>query len=106
MQGIETLRRKNVIVLIILGVIVVYVLRLAVLQLFSPDYKAYADSNAFLKKTIYPARGSIFDRNGKLMVYNKPAYDVMLTMREMVELDTLDFCQTVGISREEFDERI
>ena len=81
MQGIETLRRKNVIVLIILGVIVIYILRLAVLQLFSSDYKAFADSNAFLKKTIYPARGSIFDRKGKLMVYNKPAYDVMLTMR-------------------------
>lgn len=106
MQGIETLRRKNVIVLIILGVIVVYILRLAVLQLFTSDYKAFADSNAFLKKTIYPARGSIFDRNGKLMVYNKPAYDVMLIMREMVELDTLDFCQTVGITKEEFDERI
>jgi len=106
MQGIETLRRKNVIILIILGVIVIYILRLAVLQLFSSDYKAFADSNAFLKKTIYPARGSIFDRNGKLMVYNKPAYDVMLTMRELVELDTLDFCQTVGITKEEFDQRI
>jgi penicillin-binding protein 2 len=106
MQGIETLRRKNVIVLIILGVILIYIIRLAVLQLFSSDYKAFADSNAFLKKSIYPARGSIFDRNGKLMVYNKPAYDVMLTMREMVELDTLDFCQTVGITREEFEERI
>jgi len=106
MQGIETLRRKNVIVLIILGVIVIYILRLAVLQLFTSDYKAFADSNAFLKKTIYPARGSIFDRYGKLMVYNKPAYDVMLILREMVELDTLDFCQTVGITREEFDERI
>lgn len=106
MQGIETLRRKNVIVLIILGVIVIYVLRLAVLQLFSSDYKAFADSNAFLKKTIYPARGSIFDRKGNLMVYNKPAYDVMLTMREMVNLDTLDFCQTVGINRTEFDDRM
>jgi penicillin-binding protein 2 len=106
MQGLETLRRKNVIVLIILGVIVVYVLRLAALQLLSSDYKAFADSNAFFKKTIYPARGSIFDRNGELMVYNKPAYDVMLTMREMVDLDTLDFCQTVGITKQEFDDRM
>ncbi len=106
MQGIESLRRKNVIVLIILGVIVIYILRLAVLQLFSSDYKAFADSNAFLKKSIYPARGSIFDRNGKLMVYNKPAYDIMLTMREMVNLDTLDFCQTVGMTRDEFEKRI
>ncbi|HET9570668.1 MAG TPA: penicillin-binding protein 2 [Bacteroidales bacterium] len=106
MQGIETLRRKNVIILIILGVMLIFVVRLAVLQLFSSDYKAFADSNAFMKKTIYPARGSIFDRNGKLMVYNKPAYDVMITIREMVGLDTLDFCQTVGITHAEFEERI
>jgi penicillin-binding protein 2 len=106
MQGLETLRRKNVIVLIILGVIVLYVFRLAVLQLLSSDYKAFADSNAFLKKSIYPARGSIFDRNGQLLVYNKPAYDVMLTMRELNKLDTLDFCQTVGITSDEFIERI
>ncbi len=106
MQGFETVRRKNVIVLIVLGVILLYVLRLAALQLFSPDYKEFADSNAFYKKAIYPARGSIFDRNGKLLVYNKPAYDVMVTIREIENLDTLDFCNTVGISRHEFEQRI
>jgi penicillin-binding protein 2 len=106
MQSLDNLHRKNIIILIILGVFVVFVLRLAALQLLSSDYKAYADSNAFFKKTIYPARGSIFDRNGNLMVYNKLAYDVMLTMREMNNLDTLDFCQTVGINRQDFNDRI
>jgi penicillin-binding protein 2 len=106
MQSLENLKRKNVIVLIILGMFIVYILRLAALQLLSSDYKAFADSNAFFKKTIYPARGSIFDRKGELMVYNKPAYDVMLTMREMKGLDTLDFCQTVGISKEDFIQRM
>ena len=106
MQNLELLRRKNTIILIIVGVLVVYVLRLASLQLFSPDYKEYADSNAFYKKTIYPARGSIFDRKKKLMVYNKPAYDVMVTLREMINLDTLEFCATVDITRKEFEERI
>ena len=106
MQGHETVRRKNIVILIVVGVIVLYVLRLAALQLFSPDYKEFADSNAFYKKTIYPARGSIFDRNGKLMVYNKPAYDVMVTMREVDKLDTLDFCRTLGIDKQEFLERI
>jgi penicillin-binding protein 2 len=106
MQGFETLRRKNVVVLIIVGVLLVYVLRLAVLQLFSSEYKTFADSNAFYKKTIYPARGSIYDRKGNLLVYNKPAYDIMLTVREMVDLDTLEFCATVGITRSDFDQRM
>lgn len=106
MQGFETLKRKDTIVLIIVCVMVLYVLRLASLQLFNPDYKEFADSNAFYKKLIYPARGSIFDRNGKLMVYNKPAYDVMVTVREINHLDTLDFCKTIGITKWEFLKRM
>jgi len=106
MQSLENLRRKNVLIFIILGVFLLFVLRLATLQLFSSDYKTFADSNAFYNKTIYPARGLMLDRNGKLMVYNKPSYDVMVVMREVVDFDTLDFCQTVGISKADFVKRI
>jgi penicillin-binding protein 2 len=90
------------IITIMVVVFLVFVVRLASLQLFSSKYKTFADSNAFYKKTIYPARGLIYDRHGKLMVYNKPSYDVLITMREVVDLDTLDFCQTVGITKDEF----
>ena len=73
----------------------------------SDDYKKNADSNAFLKKIAYPSRGVITDRNGKLLVYNQPSYDIMVVMNEMKDrLDTLDFCQTLGISRDEFDQRM
>ncbi|MEA4840120.1 MAG: penicillin-binding protein 2 [Bacteroidales bacterium] len=106
MQSLENLRRKNILTFILLGVFVAFVLRLASLQLFNDDYKTFADSNAFYKKTIYPARGLIFDRNGELMVYNKPSYDVMLVMREMINFDTLDFCKTVGITKQDFIQRI
>lgn len=84
----------------------IYVIRLFTLQVLNEDYKAWADSNAFLKKTIYPSRGILYDRTGRLLVYNQPAYDVMLIMREVQPFDTLDFCNTVGITREEFDKRI
>lgn len=100
--GLENLRRKNIIVLMIAGVFVIFALRLVSLQLFSDKYKSYADSNAFYKKIIYPSRGVIFDRKGKLVVYNKPSYDVLVTMREVEQLDTLDFCRTIGITKEEF----
>ena len=56
-------------------IVVVYIIRLFTLQLLSDDYKKNADSNAFLKKIEYPSRGVISDRNGKLLVYNQPAYD-------------------------------
>lgn len=103
MQGsFDTVQRRNTILLIILGVFVVFVLRLAGLQLFSEKYKDFADSNAFYKKTIYPPRGLIYDRNGELMVYNNPSYDVLITMREVEPFDTLDFCNTVSITKDEF----
>ena len=88
-------------------IVVIYILRLFQLQITSDDYKKSADSNAFLKKIEYPSRGIITDRNGKLLVYNQPAYDIMVVMNEAQgHLDTLDFCHALNISREEFDRRM
>ena len=88
-------------------IIAVYIIRLFTLQITSDDYKKSADSNAFLKKIEFPSRGIITDRNGKLLVFNQPAYDIMVVMNEAKgRLDTLDFCKTLNITREEFDRRM
>ena len=86
--------------------VIIFIIRLFILQVVDNDYKAWADSNAFLKKTLYPSRGMMYDRNGKLLVYNQPAYDVMLIMREIQPFDTLDFCDVLGITKEQFLKRI
>lgn len=86
--------------------IVIYVIRLFTLQVLDQNYKEFADSNAFLKKTLYPSRGMIYDRNGELLVFNQPAYDLMLVMREVQPFDTLDLCYTINITKEQFDKRI
>ena len=99
--------RKYVIAGVAILIVVIYIIRLFMLQITSDDYKKSADSNAFLKKIEYPSRGAILDRNGKLLVYNQPSYDVMVVMNEARgRLDTLDFCQSLGITREEFDRRM
>lgn len=88
-------------------IVVIYIIRLFMLQITSDDYKKSADSNAFLKKIEYPSRGNILDRKGKLLVFNQPSYDIMVVMNEVRDrLDTLEFCQTLGITREEFDRRM
>ena len=88
-------------------IVVIYIIRLFMLQITSDDYKKSADSNAFLKKIEYPSRGGIYDRNGKLLVYNQPAYDIMVVMNEAKDhLDTLDFCEALNITREDFDHRM
>jgi len=107
LEGFELESRKYVIGGVATFIIVVYIIRLFTLQLMSDDYKKNADSNAFLKKTEYPARGIIQDRNGKLMVYNQPAYDLMVVMNEESgHLDTLEFCKALGITKEWFVKRM
>ncbi len=98
--------RKYVIGGVVLLIVITFTVRLVYLQLLSEDYKIFADSNAFLNNIIFPARGAIFDRNGKPLVYNQPAYDVMVVMREVENLDTLDFCESLGITKEIFLQRM
>lgn len=99
-------KRKYVIAAAAIVIVLTYIVRLFYLQIMTDDYKRYADSNAFLNKVQYPSRGAIYDRNGKLLVFNQPAYDITFVPREVEALDTLDFCRALGITREQFDERM
>lgn len=98
--------RKFVIGGIALVVVLSYIARLGFLQLSDEEYKSRADNNAFLNSIIFPSRGVIYDRNGELLVYNQPAYDIMAIMREVNNLDTLEFCKTLNITKATFDERM
>ena len=102
----ELAKRKYVIGGAAVVIILVYLLRLFTLQLLSEDFKKSADSNAFLKRIQYPARGAISDRNGKLLVYNQPAYDVMVIMYEQQGVDTLDLCESLGITPDWYERRM
>ena len=107
MKDFNLENRRYVIGGVAIVIVFIYLVRLFTLQLMSDDYKKNADSNAFLKKVEYPSRGAITDRNGKLLVYNQPAYDIMVVMNEESgRLDTLDFCQSLGITKEFFIKRM
>ena len=107
MKNYELAKRRYVIGGVATLIVVVYIIRLFMLQISSDDYKKSADSNAFLKRIDFPSRGVITDRHGKLLVFNQPSYDIMVVMNEMGDhLDTLEFCQTLNISRQEFDSRM
>ena len=91
---------------IVLLIFITYLVQLYSLQISSDDYKSKADSNAFYKKTLYPSRGQMYDRNGELLVYNKPAYDITFVPREIKGMDTLEFCKTLNITVDEFNTRM
>lgn len=102
----ELEKRKYVLGAVAVLIILVFLLRLFSLQLLSDDFKANADSNAFLKRIQFPARGSISDRNGRLLVYNQPSYDIMVVMIEQQGVDTLEFCRNLGITPEWYKRRM
>lgn len=98
-------KRKYVIGAFITLVVLIYVVRLFGLQVGDDKYKESADSNAFIRRVIYPARGLVYDREGRLVVFNKPAYDVMLIPKDVGQFDTVGLCSALGITREQFDAR-
>lgn len=98
-------KRRYVIAGFIIVLALIYIARLASLQIFDSKYKEYADSNAFLRKAVYPSRGIIYDRDGRLVVFNQPAYDVMVIPRDVKAFDTLEFCQALAITPEDLRRR-
>lgn len=107
MTDFELGNRKYVIIGVVVVIVLIYVIRLLGLQVFSSDYKKYADSNALLYKNEFPSRGVIKDRNNHLMVYNQLTYDLMVVVNEIKPgMDTIDFCRCIGITKQEFIERM
>ncbi|MBE6264601.1 MAG: penicillin-binding protein 2 [Prevotella sp.] len=107
MKNFDLENRRFVIGGVAAAIVLIYIVRLFTLQLLSDDYKKNADSNAFLKKIEYPSRGVITDRHGKLMVYNQPAYDIMVVMNEAKDrIDTLELCEALGITKDDFINRM
>lgn len=76
--------------------------RLFYIQVASDKYFLDANNNALRKKFIYPARGVITDRNGKVLAQNQPTYDLMVTPNEVKPFDTLSLCNIIGITMEDF----
>ena len=83
---------------LIIGIL--FISRLFQLQVINTSYQRLSDNNAILEISDYPERGFIYDRNGKLLVANQPAYDVMIIPENVNPFDTLSFCELTGISKE------
>lgn len=90
-------QRKYTISAIIVIVVLIYIGRLFYMQIIDDSYKYSAQNNSQRRMTIYPARGVIFDRNGKILVYNEPAYDLMVIPLQVKEFDTLDLCNILEL---------
>lgn len=91
---------------IILIIGITFIGRLSYLQIFSFSTDQLLEDPAIKAVYDYPERGYIYDRNGKLLVGNDPAYDVMVIPREVKSLDTLEFCGLIGLDKETFIQKL
>jgi penicillin-binding protein 2 len=94
--------RKSVIIFIFLTVGLVYLMRLFYLQVVDTSYIVSARSNVLRYVIDYPARGLIYDRNGTLLVYNEPVYDLMVIPKQAKNVDSLELCRLIGITPEDY----
>jgi len=99
-------KRKYLLIGIFCLTAVVMVARLFYIQVIDSSYKISAASNVLRRQINYPARGLVYDRNHKLIVYNQAAYDVLVTPREMKAFDTLAFCRIAGVEKAELSGEI
>lgn len=98
--------RKIVLQGLVVVLSIIFLIKIFFLQVIDSKYKIAAENNAVDKIELFPDRGLIYDRNGELLVYNQPIYDIMVIPRYVKDIDTSLFCKLLDISKNEFISRI
>ena len=99
--------RKYLAYFSIIGISILFILRLFYLQIIDDTHRASPLNNAAIKiKYDYPQRGYVYDRNGTLLVANQPTYDIMIIPKDVQEIDTTEFCNLLQITKEDYIKKI
>lgn len=98
--------RKIIIISSFLLIGFIYWVRLFYIQVIDKSYTLSANNNVLRYVTQFPSRGLIYDRNGKLLVYNEAVYDLMVIPRHVKDLDTNEICKLLDITKEGFIARM
>lgn len=96
-------QRKYVIGSIFILVAVILLIKLFIMQIIDDSYKQSSESNTLRYVTLYPSRGKVYDRNGKLLVYNDAVYDLMIIPKQAKDIDTASFCKLLNISNKTYN---
>ena len=100
------MKRSFLLVFLITLVGIIYIARLFQLQVIRGGNQNPIHSSAVKIDYDYPERGYVYDRNGKLLVANQLSYDVMVIPKDVEPLDTLEFCNLLNITKDNFKKRL
>lgn len=98
----ESKFRRNIFLVIVIGVTLVFIGKLFYIQVIDDSYKQFAEMYSIRRLVQFPARGNILDRNGELLVANELSYDLMMIPAEAQPIDTAEFCALADITPQEF----
>lgn len=105
-MNMKNSNRKYIIRLTIVLVAATFLTKLFAIQVLDIEYKLKAENNIIERVIRYPFRGLIYDRKGKLIVFNAPVYDLEVIPKDVKLADTLGFCKLFDITKEEFVEKL
>jgi penicillin-binding protein 2 len=97
-------QRPAVILLVIFLLSGILLVKLFAIQVLDDSFLKRAERNAIQRIVDHPYRGLVYDRSGKLMVFNNPIFDLMVVPREFHLKDTAKFCELFRISKEQLIE--
>lgn len=97
--------RKEIIQIAFVLVGIIFLAKLFFIQVLDDRYDKLAYSNAILREVDYPVRGLIKDRNGKLIVYNTPEFDLQIIHKEVKGLDSTRFCEVFEMSMDDLKQK-
>ncbi|MDF2158930.1 penicillin-binding protein 2 [Algoriphagus sp. CAU 1675] len=93
-------QRPVVIIIFIFLISAVLLTKLFMIQVVDDSFMKKAERNAIQRVVDHPYRGLVYDRNGKLLVYNNPIFDLMVVPKEFEVGDTTRFLELFGITKE------
>ena len=106
LRGHELAGRQRIFGAIVLGVGVLFMLRLFQMQVTTDEYKNRAERLTEEQEILQPSRGLCLDRHGELLVNNVPSYDLMVVPRSMANIDTTALANLLNLERSDLDTRL
>ena len=107
----ETAQPKRQTIPLAIGAIVIFcllLLRLWFLQILSVDqYRALSENNRLRFLPVAASRGALMDRNGVVMVSNRPSYSLTLIPQEVKDAGAMmdHLAALLGLDRNDMEER-
>ena len=96
--------RANTVRFFFILVASVFLMRLFYIQVVDDSYKLAADKNTIKKVPVDAYRGIIYGRNGEVLVYNSPIFELRAVPEKAVINDSTLFCELMEITIEELRE--